>query len=502
MNILMLVLQMLLQVVAYPEAPCELKGPTHYDIFSTIVKIQIYYCYFYVRDDIKCEDKYAQTVVNLTIDNYCITKRNSNLHPHSGRILDASSVQEKVAVCKSVAQANLLEDRVVLSGNRKCQYSKGYCDYQNDYVVWFPNECQDRRYIFNGFFDVYTVKDKKYIRHESASLQITENVDLCNQQMSKTNHEGVVVIPSDYKNLTQPDVFLPNYKSTLDSVCKVTTKNDFTKSWYIYNYEINITVYHCHFDENSSCVMPNNDILNRCKTFCSTAACEDVKVCEKSLKVDLKEDIVKGLSSACKYSDGECPKSKAFWYNSVSCGDIKKSKGSYIGNCNGTNCVIKDSNSKKLILTGEGELCGENIWFTDKDGIVASEKELQFVSTTAAGVSKKLYSAAEDFDGIRMVVIEQRRNINDLKALLNYLLFFLLVCVLWYILSVIVNCSSLRTVGKTRASKNKTYLMNCVSQSLTNRYVFLGSKESEKNGPVVMSKLQESELYESIEDRL
>lgn len=90
-----------------------------------------------------------------------------------------------------------------------------------------------------------------------------------------------------------------------------------------------------------------------------------------------------------------------------------------------------------------------------------------------------------------------KEQINELNILVMCLMFVAALFALCYLFNAIVNFLSLWRAGKARTSKSRTYLLNCVSQSLTNRYLFLDKGSDTKTKMNVYSSLPH--LYECVE---
>lgn len=338
-----------------------------------------------------------------------------------------------------------------------------------------------------------------------------------------------------------------------------------TDRYYIYNTTVNISTYHCFYSagpdfkcNNYGRKVTNPNILSKCRKLRkSNISANDPSIfdstyyeqvetaaCKSLTQAKLLEDkVISAENKEYRYSTGNFVDTSGYilWFPNL-CDDLHRI---YIGKFEVYTTeddhvkYIRNRNSSLKLIKAKEQLCGLDIWSTNYDDvivfsqyiatssfsdsspnfqssldkdcvigvtskikIVTSEGELQLTSKPEVGVTEKLYSRKEDATSLEMAVLDEEENIEELKKSVYYLLIFIVVCCLWYIFDVLVNCSSLRMVSKTRTTNDRAYIINCVSQSLTNRYIFLVPKGNEKSELVDMSNVQESNVYETVDDKL
>lgn len=342
-------------------------------------------------------------------------------------------------------------------------------------------------------------------------------------------------------------------------------KEKHSVKFYIYNANVNITLYPCIQTEGNATDICKNykyteihddhfDIIDKCieTNFARGTVTREgtnvyykndrkkifLKLCKLTAYVELTtRKIVESMIGQRNYDDGREYLFKnqshdvalknhfIFWTPNI-CKDLN-----FI--YNGSFDVWSLQNGQKyirneqisLILTESEELCSSKIWKTDYDGIIVSTQRINTLLST--NLTQKYQSsrprdceiAAEaprnglttdqqyDFTGTEELKKEvtvtttndkQKAEISDLKTSVLYLILVVIVILLWYAFNVIVNFSALRTAGKKKATKSSTYLIYCVSQSLTNRYLYLDNNPvNEKNHPNNLQSLPQ--LYETVE---
>lgn len=472
MKILVVLVRLLLVALAQSQEECrEEQDPLWYYIYNT--NIDIFYCFQDVSIDFECDkfNKAMEVIIDKPKEIF--------------RQCTASAVQlghntmsglTTHTLCKSSARVNLTERKIILEGNETCPYDAGYCYDTNNLkpIYWIKqNICQHLTVIYRNYFHVWTIgqNSSRFIRNEHISLLLTGKVKVCGVEMWKTDYDDVLVSES---NVTVSELRKYQYfNSTVPKECNVTMRNveitNSSKTWYIYKYPTNITVYFCVVNSTDSCedardssLVNSSDLLEHCAyTFgnplSSTIKKSSISLCETILNIDFKKDRVVELSPECYFSNGYCNTNSAFWFPIDTCGSTDEVYEGYEEHCGDKNCVIQKDSPAKFTLAQEGELCGEKVWYTDQDGFLVSEKELH------KGQNRREF--------LRNAIFKRDKEISDLKTLLYCSTFFVIFCVVWYIFNVVVNFISLKKSMKMRTSGSKAYLMYCISQSLTIRYL-------------------------------
>lgn len=516
MKIVLAILQGLLLQVLSEEAKCRKEAQrSHYYIYNANVSIKVYACIF--EESVQCDAYIGRTVQDNSqnIVNNCFTHRfgtvkykkfNSNLY-------SISYYKVYLTLCEIEANVNLLENSIRVNHFNEL-YSKGYIKTQTHYITWTHNVLKNLERIYNGFFDVWTLMNdqRKYINNTKMSLLLTEKIKYWPFVAWKTEKNGIVVSTSDIYTLTSKNVTLRDQsilpadcghirKTQEDStdICLRNPSTNESKTLYIYECSTNATVYYCVPNPAGTCEklgleesVGEANLLNRCMYhFFDGSSCVyqnlNIAVCKKELKVDPEGHAVEGLSSDCKYSDGLCRRDRAFWFDSCkTLGSVDRpwySKG---------RCVIKFNNTE-LTVTKIAKFRGAKVWYTDKS-LTISEKMLQLRLKSNSMVAEK-FEACVNY--LTNVLFERNEEIDNFRNLFHYMIFAVVTFVLWYIFNVMVNFYSLWTVGRARNSKNCAYLMNCVSQSLTNRYLYKWSSEKGET-----KRPSSPELYGSTENEL
>ncbi|XP_018578051.1 uncharacterized protein LOC108916321 isoform X1 [Anoplophora glabripennis] len=518
-----------------------------YYIYNGNVETHSFYCFRNVDENFKCENfNNGKPVTNHYQDilSKC-RQKNEGINSNLGI---------KVKLCQVPARVNLLQNNITLVSNKTCRYKEESCydSVVGKYVFWdYKENCQNLIRMYNDMVDVWNVgqNEMKFIRKNRVSLLLTERTKLCDTEVWKTNHNGIVVSTNYIKAvkgnlLTFQDV-LPEACST-NSFLKqgVDTK----KSWYIYKYTSTVTIFYCFWNYQKFCREIGYDEVNpkynssslstKCREkFFGFRNSTNPKVCEKIQIVDLMKDTAEGLPLDCKYSSGICNQYHAFWTYTDLCNSIQKEYIGYEKEVASPKHTTLTDNSIELTLLRETKLCGESVWVTDKDGLVASEKDLQFpqstnivfpeesgeierdnnqqqlvnfetkpppshfANTASPPHNKKnknrpletavvpqqheesdnnkehhLSLEKKHEDELSKTVESQKKEISYLQSLLRFLIFLTSLWIFWCIFNVAVNFVSLKKLNKGQASRNQAYLVNCVSQSLTTRYIFFTQK--------------------------
>lgn len=190
----------------------------------------------------------------------------------------------------------------------------------------------------------------------------------------------------------------------------------------------------------------------------------------------------------------------------------------------------------RLKLTKALTFCGYEIWETNNDGIIVSTHKIKTSDST--NLYKELNSTLPDdckialkeennstidsriktsFDQneprppdlhaieksdeeLEALYTTFQKDVEYLNALVVCLMLFVAFFVLWYFFNVAVNFASLWKAGKRRTSKSRLYLLNCVSQSFTNRYLLLNGWSDAKSKLNAFT--SPTHLYESVDYRL
>ncbi|XP_018578056.1 uncharacterized protein LOC108916321 isoform X3 [Anoplophora glabripennis] len=499
MKITVAVLQGLLLVVVpvCSQRHCHQEpDKTYYFVYNSSVELKTYYCSQSDHEDLECTRRKGKLLTDYFpkgIYNNCQNSVFVNV------IKFFRWDRLKVNVCELSVRITMRGKTVKFPDNTLCLYRKGTCHNKNisKDVFWIVSDiCLDLILVSNGNFSVWnSVQDQTtFISNNITNLTLTEKFELCEFDMWETNYEGVIV--SENLTRTQKRAGSPHLKGDLEGFCGYKeSEKRIPKAWYVYKYPTNVTVHICLVNVTSSCQemnlteINNTDLLNQCKkNVCNISPCSyesKMVVCDTTVQVDLENDLLRGLPQKCKYSEGVCTELNMFWRYTDRCDAIEKAYQAHEKQCGSAKCVIQDNNSTELILLREDELCGRNIWYTDQQGLVASETELQF----------SVWKTDEDLD---LLIYQQSEDITKLRTALFCVTFLVLFCVLWYLFNVVVNFMSLRRLNRNRAYREKVRLMNCVSQGLTSRYLFL----EETKTPRGVTSVKASELYASVDNEL
>lgn len=524
----------------------ECRRETHktwYFVYNATVKIKAYCCS--ADDAFQCERFHGgRRTEDQNIYKWCRRKYRSL----------SGNGATKVA-CEWPTYVNLLNNTIMIDNN-----DADYCceGDNNSCILWSSKDyCEDLIQINLNNFDVWTIaKNKmKFIRSDGISLLLTEKTRLCGTDVWRTNHEDIIVSTNYIKNIKNAVMksFRP-IEDNLPKTCETTTKN--SRMWYIYEHLANITVYYCVINSTKSCTEigssetdseQHSDLIHRCNNIiCGSSTCNsNVSVCKKIHKINFDTNVVtiRGLSQNCTYSSEVCRAHRAFWIPHDICRSVREADVGYEEQGVSYEKQMKfiRTKSSTWTLIRQGKLCGENIWYTYNESLVASESRLQFSSSppkekvikkaTFASSNTSLkknypggseipeekakYSKSESHESpissnqdspsvtentfhplhsnttpnrnrTNQELLQKISLLNDkikeLQILLPFAMFLILLCVLWYIFNVIVNFVSLKKLNKTRTSKKRSHLFNCVSQSLTTRCTFLEERETKESG--------------------
>ncbi|XP_018578060.1 uncharacterized protein LOC108916324 [Anoplophora glabripennis] len=369
-------LGLLTAVPAFSKECQKEQQKARYHIYNTSVEIKTIYCFDEVGDEFLCE-KFKATDAIVAADDasrYC---------PLTGSY--------KRVFCKLPSYANLVDNKVVLAGNTICQYDRYYCNITGiSKVAFWTNRsaCRFSLQAYQGEFDVWAIEEgrRNLIRNGRIGVVLTEKDKFCGVEVWRTNYEGIIastadINSSEYKNYSD---FKQNFKPFSKRLCESRSLKPVLRTWYIYKYPIEVTVYACPGNSSSPCELPpeklptnNSRLLELHSKVCEPNA----TLCRKTHEVDLEHDAVMGLPG-CKYSEGLCRPFKAFWHYTNRCKEVQEVYESYETRCGKKKCVDQRGNSTKLILEREGKLCEESVWYTDQLGLVASEKVLGFYQST------------------------------------------------------------------------------------------------------------------------
>lgn len=383
MKVTVLILQMLLMaVLSYVQDKCKKeKQQIQYYLYKANVEIKTYPCL--LNNNHTCKEYGYKELVNYYPDhiaNQCLLYH----YPKDNFVRITSGIYKHnkigpifVTLCETPAFSNLLKDTVTILPNKLRLYNPGryYNPNYNHYILWSTNICQDLRFMYTGFFDVWIDRlGNKYIRTEQISLKLMDEKSFCDAQIWKTDYDGIIVSTSYW--VTGVNETLPwKLKSPLPYDCDITEKS------------------------------------------------EDIRT-----NTDWKISIPSASSGL--YSQ-----------------------------------------------TGDGT--SESY----------PQSDLQ--------MSEKLNSEEE----VKKLEVEYVRNMEDietLKSLGQCIMFVLVLFALWYVFSVIINFSTLWTIGKWRKSGRYAHLMNCVSHSLTSHYLSFVKSSGEESELTTLESLPK--LHETVEN--
>lgn len=463
-----------------------------YYIYNANVEDKAYYCSYSDKDDSKCKNYNGTLLDNHTpgITHDCYYNGFIKF------IRDVLWKRTKINLCEVKTRVHLLDDILKSSKNTICLYSNGKCHATgiSKKIFWTVHDiCENMALIHYGTFSVWkTDQDQTtFIDDNRVSLILREKLNTEACELWKTNHKGIVASKDNIPSKRRAE--LPMLRSDQQTFCESKKKGvEESKIWYVYSYPINVTIHMCV--SQKSCADMNIDVtddpsnlLNRCKdNFCDSDECRNV--CSGSFQIDVETNSIRDIHSNCNYSDGFCKEGKAFWDYKDPCNFIQELYRINVTQSSGGMYEIQEYN---LTLLREGKLCGKSVWFTNRNGFVASETELQS--------SHLPQDDSSDYASLMVMVDQQNQEIELLQILLYCVTLFVVVCVLWYIFNVAVNFFSLRKLNEKQTSKRKAQLMCCVSQGLTAHYLCVDEQEKIelKEIPGV-----QSEQYESVDNEL
>ncbi|XP_018568046.1 uncharacterized protein LOC108908483 [Anoplophora glabripennis] len=430
-----------------------------------IYNVTSYYCIHNKPGVFRC-GKYNKFVKDVD-ENYIILK-NSALNSCSTVKKDLRNVRDieqvNVTFCESSEQIDSLENTITISVHDiSCRYT--YEKFSNgNFDLWVTDSCLESFQIEKKKKKRESVKDesKTTCKNFTSPLKFS-SVDACEIVEPLINSTLKYYILNDTRNIKQD--------------------SNRPESWYIYKNMLGFTVYYDVHKHDPTCTTDQQygRLLYKCK--CNMIPNQN-QICNATLIYGLR--ISKVYNTNNKFSH------VAKFLNSTNrCSYTQKLDEGYEKKDN-TALVIVTRKYGELILQTNEELCGKNIWLS-KNGFIVSKTMLDTLEPdfdTAVGYD-------HTGDDLEKIVSAQEKQISDIKALLFYLTILLIVCVLWYVFNTCINLFSLRKLRR-RIAKNKLYLMNCVSQSLTSRYLYFNSGDNLNNEVVKVPK--NDELYEYIEN--
>ncbi|XP_018578058.1 uncharacterized protein LOC108916323 [Anoplophora glabripennis] len=483
---------LMLTTLTYCQEKCRKEGKkTWYYVHRANIRIPTYYCFHNPEQDSPCGNNAEVKPPSQEIFRHC-TSEAANLPGKKFQHI----------LCELPAHLDLLEGTVKFEGNMTCPYQKGLCYNTNlsKNIFWMKKyTCENLVIIHRNYFNVWTFgqNETKFIKNEHVSLLLTKKFKLCGVEMWKTDYEGIVVSENNATMLETQN------KQKLNSIlipkeCDITIQNKQIptkppKVWFVYKYPTNVTVYFCVATPKNSCgggnfdeITPENNshLLSRCGSSFGMSQQLNV-VCKKNMKIDFEKDQVTGLSLNCKYSEGLCLSNKTFWSAIDSCGAFHSTFKGYEELCEGAKCLIQEDRSRTLSLRRQGFLCDAKVWYVDQNHSFVTEKKISNPKTEIKG------------DSLRNAIYEHRKEIGFLQKLLNYMILILIICGGWYLLNVVINFTSLVKSRKSR-TRGKVCFINCISQSLTMRYLRFHQEENASR-PLGA---RESSTYASVENEL
>lgn len=427
------VLGLLMATTTFPQKICqEEKQNSWYHIYNTTVDIKTYYCFDEVEEKFKCGKFNAKVATTVRAD-------------YAWRYCPVSTSRSQV-FCELPGQANLLKNTVVLANNTTCQYDKYHChDTRFSKTVFWISVCNYSFQAYKGKFNVWEVAEEEttYIKNGQISLILTENIEFCGIEARRTNYDSVVASKADLNSSTYMNYsdFKKNFTKIPKRFCKPKSLTGVLSRWYIYQYPKNVAVYTCLSNSSSLCKgkviahITNPKILDLCIKACGYSFFQsNTKLCRETHEIDVENDVIIGLPPGCKYSEGACKPLRAFWYYTNICKNVQKVYETFEEQCGHKKCLKQNENGTKLTLQREGKLCEETVWYTDQQGLVASEMKLGFFKSKSSVFVPK---ERKDFSWFR-----PKSDIGSVKILESgkyYLIIIpLAVCVFGIVLKIAV----------------------------------------------------------------